>query len=220
MKKYFRNERKVNRELEKKVGEIKKFEWKHHNLILLVVSVIIAYYILKFEPIISFMHGLNYLGYFASFILGMLFTYALTVVPATAVLYNLGQQFNPLLIAFIGAFGSVISDYLIFRFVRDKLTDEIKLLSKEINRLTKPISNLVFTEELSVILWKKISRSKIWKTLVPVIAGFIIASPLPDELGVAIFGAAKYEPRKFLVISYVLNFIGIFVIATIGNTLV
>jgi len=197
MKKYSYNRSKVNRKLEKTVGEIKKFEWKYHNLILLIISIIIAYYILKFKPISSFIDDLSYFGYVASLILGMLFAYALTAVPATAALYNLGQSLNPLIIAFIGAFGSVIADYLIFRFVRDKLMNEIKLLSEEINQLTKPVSNLVFPEKVRVIIWKKISRSRIWKTLVPIFAGFIIASPLPDELGVAIFGAVKYEPRRF-----------------------
>ena len=220
MKKYSYNRSKVNKELEKTVDKIKKFEWKYHNLIILIISIIIAYYILKFKPISSSIDGLSYFGYVASLILGMLFAYALTAIPATAALYNLGQSLNPLIIAFIGAFGSMIADYLIFRFVRDKLMNEIKLLSEEINQLTKPVSNLVFPEKIKVIIWKKISRSRIWKTLVPVLAGFIIASPLPDELGVAIFGAANYEPRRFLLISYILNFIGILIVASIGNVLV
>jgi uncharacterized membrane protein YdjX (TVP38/TMEM64 family) len=219
MKKYSYNRSKVNKELEKTVGEIKKFQWKHHNLILLLISIVAAYFILTFKPITSLIHGLSYFGYAASFVLGMLFTYALTAIPATAALYNLGENFNPFLIAFIGAFGSVISDYLIFRFVRDRLMTEIKLLSREINNLTEPLSNLVSTKRIRVVIWKKISQSRIWKTLVPVIAGFIIASPLPDEIGVAIFGAAKYEPRRFLLISYILNFIGILIVASIGNVL-
>jgi hypothetical protein len=147
----------------------------------------------------------------------MLFTYALTTIPATAALYNLGENFNPFLIAFIGAFGSVISDYLIFRFVRDRLMTEIKLLSKEINNLTEPLSNLVSTKRIRVVIWKKISHSRIWSLLVPVIAGFIIASPLPDEIGVAIFGAAKYEPKKFMIISYCLNFVGIFAVTYLAK---
>src|SRR3972149_840649 len=110
MKKYSYNRSKVNRKLEKTVGEIKKFEWKYHNLILLIISIIIAYYILKFKPISSFIDGLSYFGYAASLILGILFAYALTAIPATAALYNLGQSLNPLIIAFIGAFGSVIAD--------------------------------------------------------------------------------------------------------------
>ena len=223
MKKYSYRRNELNKQIEKRVNKIKKFEWKHRNLIFLIVSFVIAYYILKFKPIASFMDGmmneLSYFGYVAAFVLGMLFTYALTATPAAAVLYNLGQNLNPLLIAFVGAFGSLISDYLIFRFVRDRLINEIKSLSKEIEKLTKPASSLDFTREIRIILWKKISRSRTWKIIIPIIAGFIIASPLPDEIGVAIFGAVKFEPKKFLVISYFLNFIGILAITSLSRIL-
>ncbi len=144
----------------------------------------------------------------------MFFSYGFTAAPATAALFNLGQTFNPFLIAFIGATGTVISDYLIFRFVRDRLLSEIKLLSREIRTLTKPVSYLFFWEELRIRLWHAVSRSKIWSMLIPVFAGFIIASPLPDELGVALFGAIKFSPKKFLVIAYVMNFIGILIVAS------
>jgi hypothetical protein len=209
----------MNRKLERTVGKIRKFEWKYHNLILLMVSVIVAYFILRFKPVSSLIQNLSYLGYVAAFIFGMLFTYALTVAPATAVLYDLGHQLNPFLIASIGAFGSVLSDYLIFRFVRDKLMDEIKLLSEEISQLTQPISSLVFSEKIRIIIWKRISRSKIWKIIIPIVAGFIIASPLPDELGAAMFGAIKYEPKKFLIFSYFLNFLGILAVTSLAKIL-
>jgi len=216
MKKYSYNRSKINRKITKTVNKIQKFHWKYRNLILLLISFVVAYFILSYKPISSFVQGFAHLGYLAAFILGMLFTYALTAVPATAALYNLGGTINPFLIALIGALGSVLSDYLIFRFVKDRLMDEIKLFVEEVNNLSKPISDLVFPERMRVLAWKKISKSRIWKYLIPVMAGFIIASPLPDELGVAIFGATKYEPKKFLIFSYCANFIGIFAIASLA----
>lgn len=199
------------------LGKIEKYRWKYRNLFYLLISLIIAYYILRLDVIVSFVQNLGYWGYSATFIVGMFFTYGLTTAPATAAIYNLGQVFNPLLIAFIGAFGSVISDYLIFKFVKDRLAGEIILLSKHINRLRKPISGLILEERLLLIIWRKVSRSKIWSILTPVIAGFIIASPLPDELGVAIFGVIKFNPKKFVVVAYLLNFIGILFIAFFGK---
>ncbi len=56
--------------------------------------------------------------------------------------------------------------------------------------------------------------------LLPVVAGFIIASPLPDEIGVTMLAASKSISAKvFSVISYVLNTAGIFVILMIGKGL-
>ncbi|HKZ45330.1 MAG TPA: hypothetical protein VJ343_01350 [archaeon] len=211
--------KKIKLNLMKTLEKIRQFEWKHHNLILLVVSIVIAYYILRFRPIVSLLHGLDYLGYYAAFISGMMFSYALTVTPAVAVLYNLGQQFNPLLIAFVGAFGSLIGDYLIFRFVRDTLMKEIKLLSNEIDTLADPVSSLVFTKKVRIILWRRVSRSRVWKLMIPVIAGLIIASPLPDELAVAMFGAVKYDVKKFILLSYCFNFLGILAITSLPSIL-
>ena len=197
---------------EKTPKKVEKFQWKYRNIILLAISFVLAYHVLKNVHIVSFIESLGTFGYPASFIAGLFFTYGLTTVPATAAIYNLGQNLNPFLIAFIGAFGSVISDYLIFKFVRDKLSHEIIALSKAINRLRKPISSLILEEGLLVGSWRKISRSKILQTLLPIIAGFIIASPLPDELGVALFGAIKFNPKKFIFIAYLFNFVGILAI--------
>jgi hypothetical protein len=95
--------------------------------------------------------------------------------------------------------------------------DEIKLLSNEIETFTKPIPNLAFTNKIRIVLWKKISRSRVWKIIIPVIAGLIIASPLPDELAVAIFGAVKYDVKKFLLFSYCFSFLGILAITSLSN---
>jgi len=209
--------RNTNYEIRKDIRKLRKFEWKHRNLMIFFLSIVLAYFILRSELMLVFIQNLGKLGYFAVFVLGILFTYALTALPATAVLYDLGHTLNPFLIAFIGAFGSVIGNYMIFHFVKNKLIREIKLLSKEINMLTKPVSSLVLHEEIRIVIWKRVSRSKIWKTLIPIMAGLIIASPLPDEIGAALFGAARYDTKKFLVYSYILHFIGILVVASFGK---
>lgn len=193
--------------------KVERYQWKYRNLILLTISFFVAYYILRSGGVVSLIQGLSNFGYPASFVAGLFFSYGITIAPATAALFNLGQTFNPFLIALIGACGTVISDYIIFRFVRDRLLDEIKLLSKEIKSVTKPISHLFFWEELRIRLWNAISRSRVWNLLIPVIAGLIIASPLPDEIGVALFGAVKFNPKKFVIIAYLLNFFGILAIA-------
>ena len=196
----------------KTIKKMGKYQWRYRNLILLAISFAVAYQMLKDVRIVSLLTGFGS-GYPAAFISGLLFSYGLTAPVATVAIFNIGHSLNPFLIAFIGAFGAVLSDYIIFRFVRDRLAGEILSLSREINKLRKPISSLVLEEELIVRLWKRISRSKIWHVIIPVIAGFIIASPLPDELGAALFGAIKFDAKKFVIISYLLNFTGILFIA-------
>jgi uncharacterized membrane protein YdjX (TVP38/TMEM64 family) len=66
---------------------------------------------------------------------------------------------------------------------------------------------------------RRIRKSKIFHHLMPIIAGFIIATPLPDELVGILFGSVKFDMKKFLILSLVLHFITIFVIVSIGNIL-
>ncbi len=212
-----KHQQKIYKTTEKTIIKIGKYHWKYKNLIFLVISFIAAYYIISSEQVSSLIQELGNFGYMASFLAGMFFSYGITTAPATVALFNLGQNLNPFLIALIGASGTVISDYIIFRFVRDRLLDEIKLLSKDVKTLTKPVSALFFWEELRIRLWRAISHSKLWNVIIPVIAGFIIASPLPDEIGVALFGAIKFDPKKFIAVAYFLNFAGILVISSLAR---
>jgi uncharacterized membrane protein YdjX (TVP38/TMEM64 family) len=211
------NINKANRTFSKILKVLREFEWKHRNIILLMISILIAWFLFQFHGTHVFLQKLGSFGYLGSFLAGIMFTYAFTVAPATSIILVLGETLNPILIALIGATGAVISDYLIFRFVRDKLMDEIKLLSKEIDEFSKPISEMVIKQKVRILIWKKISRSRILKMIIPIVAGLIIASPLPDEIGVALFGATRFERRKFLLISYLLNFLGILVIGYLGK---
>lgn len=198
---------------ENTVKKIHDYQVKYKNIVFLAISFIVAFYIFRSPTVMILIENLGRLGYPASFVAGIFFTYGITTVPATVVIFNLGQNFNPFWISLIGAAGSVISDYIIFRFVRDRLIDEIKLLSKDVKHMTKPVSSLFFWEELRIRIWQAISKSKIWSLLIPVIGGLVIASPLPDEMGAAIFGAVKFNPKKFMIIAYLMNFIGIFLVA-------
>ncbi|MEM5853071.1 MAG: hypothetical protein QXG39_00515 [Candidatus Aenigmatarchaeota archaeon] len=216
-KKYSYFKSKLNQSFRNHVDKLKK--WKYKNLTAFGLSILLAYFVVKSEVGYWIEENLGYLGYFSAFIAGMLFSFSLTTPPATALIFSLGRQFNPFLIALIGASGSVLSDYLIFKFFRDRLMDEIKLLHEEVNNFlaNKHLSRKVPKElRFRLWLWQKTAHSK-FKWFVPVIAGFIIASPLPDEIGVALVGAAKMNTRKFIPFSYLLNFLGIITIAGFGK---
>lgn len=216
MKKYSYAKSKLESQFSNHVKRLKK--WKYKNLFLFFLSIVIAYLMLKNEENLSFLKNLHGLGYISAFLAGLMFSSSLTVAPATALIYTLGSAFNPFVLAFIGAFGSLMADYLIFRFVKYKLVDEIKLLHEEVKEFLKPVAKPFIPKDLRfrLWLWQRTVHSR-FRWLIPVIAGFIIASPLPDEFGVTLLGVAKYETERFVLLSYFLNFIGIFLIATVGS---
>ena len=175
---------------------------KYPKLLLLLLTFVIAYILFSgktYLPFYNFLKTLNYLGVFLA---GVFFAYSFTAAPATAILLILAKEQNILLTGFIAGFGALLGDLVIFRFIRHSFADEIKKLSKEktLNSINNKFPNVLK------------------KYLIPVLACFIIASPLPDEIGVSLLATSRFISTKiFSIISYTLNTAGIFIILIIGN---
>ena len=186
-----------------KIGE-RELKFKYPKFLILIFTFFLAYFIFKSSDFTNFRDFFFSLSYFGTFISGMMFSYGFTAAPATALLLLLAKHQNILLAGFIGGFGALIADLLIFKFIRTSFKDEIDEIEHE-----------------KIIKWiEKRVPHLIKKYIVPVIAGFIIASPLPDEIGVVLLAAStKISMRIFSLLSYILNTAGIFVILAIGNSL-
>ncbi len=139
----------------------------------------------------------------ASFIAGVFFTSLLSVVPATIVFLEVTQTLSPYTIAFIGAFGAVIGDLFLFLFVREAVNERTTLFLKESQRRRL----------------RKLFHSPFLHWLLPLFGALIIASPLPDELGLALMGLSRIDMKIFVPISYTMNFLGIVGVALLGRTL-
>ena len=138
------------------------------------------------------------LGYVGIFIAGILYSYGFTSGPAVVLLLLLAKEKNILLAGFLGALGALIADLTIFRFIKISFKDEISLLQKRFFKINK-------TDFLK-------------KYFILLIASFIIISPLPDEIGVTLLASlTKISTKVFLIISYLLNTLGIFIILILGN---
>ena len=175
---------------------------KYPKFLLLILTFIAAYILFRGRNFLLLHSFLLSLGYAGTFLAGILFTYGFTAAPATAILLILAKEQNLLLAGFIGGFGALIGDLLIFGFIRFSFSDELKKLS----------------EERIVIHLNNKTHPLLKKYLIPVVAGFIIASPLPDEIGVSLLAASrKISTRLFSIISYILNTAGIFVVLIIGT---
>ncbi|MEN9647676.1 MAG: hypothetical protein RLY57_480 [Candidatus Parcubacteria bacterium] len=137
----------------------------------------------------------------ASFVAGIFFTSLLTISPASIVLAELGTRGAPLEIAFFGALGALIGDMLLFYFVKDRISADIAALLK----------NKIEHYHLDQM------HSRYARWVLPMIGAFIIASPLPDELGIMLMGAAKMKTRYLIPVSFVMNFIGVLLVLAVGE---
>ena len=174
------------------------------KFLLLFITFGIAYLIFygkTYEPLHGFLISM---GYFGTFLAGIFFAYGFTAAPATAIFLILAKEQNILLAGFIGGLGALAGDLIIFKIIRHSFADEIERLSKE---------------RITLYLNKRIPNY-VKKYFIPFLACSIIASPLPDEIGVSMLATIRtFSVRAFSIISYLLNTTGIFVILVIGRAL-
>lgn len=220
MKKYSYAKRQRERQMRRLMKPLIDARWKYRNLMLLLISLLVAYFMLRTAYLESLILGIGNFGIFGPFFAGMLYPFSLSVAPAMAIFYALSKTYNPITIGLIGAFGTVIADYAIFKFAKEKLAKEIKLLLGRINRKTRhifqssifyklfPFSNLVLSKRFRIFMIKT-RRSRVWRTAIWIMTALMIASPLPDELGIALLGMTNQKTKRFVVFSFLCNFIGI-----------
>ncbi|OGK16892.1 hypothetical protein A2690_03450 [Candidatus Roizmanbacteria bacterium RIFCSPHIGHO2_01_FULL_39_12b] len=175
---------------------LKSFKYK--NLTLLLFSFIIALLLYKNESFHSFLIHLGNLGYVGALIAGFLFVSTFTVATGTLILLVLAEQLSAVEIGIVAGLGAVLGDLIIFHFVQDNLIDEVKLIYLQFGG-----GHIV-----------KVLHTKYFSWTLPVIGAILIASPLPDEIGISLLGLSKMNPYEFLLLSFILNSIGIFLIVT------
>jgi len=179
------------------------FKFRYPKLTLLAFSALLAYYIFTYAINQDSIQGINSLGYLGAFAAGVLFSFGFTTPFAIGIFITIGYD-NIFLTAIVGGAGALLSDLLIFRIIKVSFMDEFKQLSK--SPPFKVISNLI-EKDLS----KKI---KIY--LLYAMAGIIIASPLPDEVGVSLLaGLTTIRIEKLAIISFLMNTLGIFILLMI-----
>ncbi len=177
--------------------------WKYKNTFFLVVSLVTLFYVIDTDLGQQIIRSISKLGYIGSFVSGIFFVSTFTVTPASVVLFKLAQPYNPLLIAITAGIGAVIGDYIIFRFLKDKVFEEMKPIFMKLGG-----SNLSRLLSTPYFAW-----------LAPVIGALIIASPFPDEIGVGLMGISKLKNWQFLTISFLLNSLGILLVITIAKSI-
>lgn len=166
------------------------------DLLILAASVLLAWGIVHYQWVHALLSVLGGGVPLASFIAGIFFTSVTTTAPAIAVLSELGQEGSLFTVALLGGAGAVVGDYLIFAFVRDRISDDIAYLLK---RTGTP-------------RFFKIFRRKNFRRLLPFIGGLIIASPFPDEIGLTLLGLSRMSTARFALLSFAFNATGIFLI--------
>lgn len=166
------------------------------DLFIIIASVLVAIYMAR-NDIIT--HFIGVVGFYPieAFFAGVFFTSLLTITPAGVAFAEMATVVPPVYLALWGAAGAVVGDLILFLFVRDSISQDLMSL------LRGPWMRKI----------RALFKSPFLSWAVPLCGALVIASPLPDEIGLAMLGLSKTDLRFLIPISYAMNFLGILFIA-------
>jgi hypothetical protein len=187
----------------RQIGEMQlHLKIKYPKLSLFIISVILVYFLfsgLAYKPLHD---ALLFMGYFGTFLAGLLYPFALSSAAGTGILLILAKEQNILFAVGVTGLGALISDIFLFLFVTYSFNDELQKLSHE--KIVRTVNRLI--------------PDSIRAYLLATFAGLLIASPLLTEIGILLMTSIKSMSfKKFISIIYVLHTIAILIILLIGN---
>ncbi len=179
------------------------FRYHYKKLTVLGLSIILSYLIFSRPEVSLYLTGLEKWEYLSIFIAGMLLAPGFSAPLAAGFLI----AYNPssiIISALIATFGSLIIDIAIFRFIRFTLLDEFKRLKR--TSFIKEVHNKMNSQSLN--------KFKVY--IMYSFIGLMIASPLPDEIGITMLaGLTKIKQSFLAILIFALHFVGALVLLSI-----
>jgi uncharacterized membrane protein YdjX (TVP38/TMEM64 family) len=181
----------------------KIFALRYPKLFLLIFFIGLSYYLFSTPIISKWIDSFNNLGYFGTFISGAMTAFGFTAPIGIGLLSKIIPE-NIFIATIIAGLGAMLIDLVIFNTIKFSFTDELKRLEK--TKAIKEIEKIV----------KKNKHVKVVHYLLYILAGLVIVTPIPDEVGVSMLaGLTTINPFKFALISFCLHNIAFFFILNV-----
>lgn len=171
------------------------------DIYILCICVLATIFLVKTGALDLLLQKIKDFSIVGSFVAGIFFTSVFTITASAVILVEIAKHTDPLIVALFGAFGALIGDLALFTLVKDKVTKNVDVLIQKASH-----GHPVAIFHLEFLKW-----------LNPILGAIVIASPLPDELGLALLGFSKLKPSTLVIILFVMNGIGIYLIANIAQ---
>lgn len=139
-------------------------------------------------------------GLIGVFVAGALYTYSFTASIGALILISIAGDYAPGTIAVIGGIGSLMSDVAIFTFIR--------------NDFKKEIAQITRTPAMRVLSGMLIFKARWFRDAV---GAAVLASPLPDEIGIAIMASTRIEQGVFTMLAFIADMIGIYLLVSAAS---
>jgi hypothetical protein len=167
------------------------------DLVIILLSIAITVLLVEMGALAEFFSLTQGRAILGSFVAGIFFTSVFTLAPAAITLASIANFAPALTVALWGGLGAMFGDLLLFLFIRDVFVDDLEGVA-----IARKIKRYLLRPHAGFLRW-----------ILPVLGALIIASPLPDEIGLALLGFSKMKTMYVLPVAFVMNFLGIFAIA-------
>jgi len=164
------------------------------------------------------------LGYVGAFIAGLLFVSIFTVSTGVLILLVLAAQLPLIPLGLVGGLGAIVGDLIIFKFVRDGLMGELRLVKEnikdeleEIDFIDEHINNRKAKRLKKNI--KALLHTKYFSWILPSLGVAILMSPLPDEMGVGLMGASKIRTYQLLLMLMIIKPLSVFLVISASTVI-
>ncbi len=174
-----------------------------HDILMILSGIIIAVLLSKTGILDLIINNLINHYILASFVAGIFFTSVFTIAPASVALVHIAEYAPFKWVTLWGALGAVCGDLVLFFFIRDRFTEDLKKALKP-----STLRYLIKSFHFGFLKW-----------LSPIIGALIIASPLPDEFGITLLGMSQMRLSLLIPIAFVMNMLGIYLLILFGHLL-
>ena len=172
--------------------------YKYKGLTLVFISILLTIILSGNDFLNQTILDVSTIPIIGSFIAGILYVSASTAPFGVFLLLGLSKTLSAVEVAIIAGLGGAVADFVLFRFFKGDLIGEIT-----------PIYNKLGGRHLTRLMYHKYFR---WS--LPIIGAIIIASPFPDELGISLMGLTKIKNYQFIVLSFILDAVGVFLLVS------
>lgn len=164
---------------------------------MIAISIVVSVFLIYSDIVPYFLSVAKEWELLAVLIAGAMFTSVFTVAPATIVLSEIALSNTPWTVAVVGGLGAALADCAMLYLFKSQVR----------------FHSVLPGEKSHYKRMRAFFHSPGWRWFGLVVGTIMIASPLPDELGLALMGFTNVRVTRLLPAAFVLNAIGIYLIA-------
>lgn len=146
-------------------------------------------------------------GYIGGLFAGIAYAFTFTTAAAAFLFVELGETSDAFTAILFGGIGAMVGDLFFYWLLNNGVKKEIKAFFVAM----VPIRRLKRMEQFT--------KRRIFAWTIPFLASLLIASPLPDELGIALFSLINFKPKYLAAVSFFLNTMGIATLVFLGKAM-